>query len=297
MAYLSASFSLARAVSSAITGVVFSLTTDLGGWMEFSIPCFVAATPLVITAFLMVIYLPGDTHLKKRRRMVEQQAPVVELIPVNTSASSQSDDGQDDTDALVQSTDVVCDVLPLTTDEEVAHPGDANVHVPTAPPLTPSITPLNDDDPDIEERGLLSNNSTAEPPKLLITSPKPLLSSAAGDFDDGGTNTGAATVAAPSAVASDSYTPRTPAAERIKLRQGLRMMAANRNVLWLTVIYALNSFCNGSILVVLVLQFSLPHESVGYGMSPAGVSAAMGIFGTVSFVFQVQCALTMTLCA
>lgn len=199
MGYLTASFSLARTVSAAIVGVVFSFTENIGGWLEFTIPCAVAAVPLIVTSVVMGVWLPNDAAISamnaaKRASRSSPSTVTVELVAIGATPKQALND---------------------TADTES------------------------------EDHSLLSKGKG-------------------------------------SVQATESVSARIP------LATGLRMMLSNGNVILLTIINAINSFCNGSLLVVQVLVLSLHRESCGYGLSPSAVSVAIGYFGGIAFLFQVR---------
>ncbi len=88
-------------------------------------------------------------------------------------------------------------------------------------------------------------------------------------------------------VDSEHASPADVVQQHFTMREGLRMLASNHDVMWLTAVFSLNSFCNGSILVLMVLQMSLPRFENGYGLTPSGAGGYLFLFGAVAFVFQV----------
>ena len=65
------------------------------------------------------------------------------------------------------------------------------------------------------------------------------------------------------------------------------LLFGNKPAVWLCLINSLNSFCNGSILVMLVEMYSLPVSEGGYGLGAMGSGISLSLFGGASFLFQV----------
>jgi hypothetical protein len=171
-------------VSSALTGFVFAWSVAYGGWLAYSIPCWVSASPLFVIAFATLVWLPSDTHLSTSQWRQRSKASVA--------------------------------VVPTADDKRVASQSDA------------SGIELVDVEADEDEKVVLVPAATA-----------------------------AAIATTPAAVAP---------LERFALVPGLKLMVSDENTILLTVIYSINSFCNGSILVSQYPRVAVlgPAITVGY---------------------------------
>ena len=305
--YLSASYSLARVIGAAVIGVVFTLGDHITGWLKFSLPCFVASVPLIVTGVLLLIWLPSDsrvaTLVKEASKRRDASALVVispgelerRVSRMSVSLSLEYGDAERLAAELKAARAEGAPLLDKSASEHVMEMSHNRSFAGASPVvmLDESVEgfPVAVSSVNTSTRSLPMAGRHPSDSKLVSSAQSsqrhlahhldegesaPLLTTAWNDSVVKG-STSTATLARP-----------PPTAEKLTMREGLRIIAKDFNIMWLTIIYSVNSFCNGAILVLLVLQLALPKAQHGYGKSPSGCSAAVALFGVLCVVFQVS---------
>lgn len=74
----------------------------------------------------------------------------------------------------------------------------------------------------------------------------------------------------------------------LSLRQGFRVIFRDHPTVMVMLLFCVNSFCNGGILLCDVLFMALPVAHLGLGFSPATIGVANSVFGVFALSFQVS---------
>ena len=258
------------------------------------VPSLVSAAPLFMTAVVVALWLPANPR---------------NILPRSVSASSSSSSSSASSPSRTTVVQHVVQIEMTTpqlqdrSDSDIARGNAVAAHV-----VSSGKDVYTDDVDDVEEGASLLTKSPSpavDRTALTITavggsdggangSSSSSANSGSGSGDSisnsGKNNSNSSSSGTSGAAAAEDDAPTPVVAS--PLRTGLSMMWHNPPVMWLSLINSLNSFCNGSILVMLVMMFSLPVTEGGYGLSPFGSGAALSFFGATSFTFQVPVALS-----